>query len=264
MAPGVSAPAEHGQDRMHPVTGQHPSADSAQNSAAPFPRFYGGDITDSPMRGVTAERPPISGPTWDVTVGPSRNVSGHVKTTADFPVGGSFPHAESITAQGPLADHSGDGTSSAPADSALPMDVDNWYGSGFSAPAETHIQNFVVSQTSILNESCLFGDITQTTLNNTRVAVEATINVAEERHSLYLTASLLAHQQEMETARRDARAAQEANPSLQNQVLQLQHGALAEAARATRLRELELANELQGNEMRTMQREKLRAAVRRQ
>ena len=64
-----------------------------------------------------------------------------------------------------------------------------------SAPAETHIQNFVVNQTNILNESCLFGDITQTTLNNTRVAVEATINVAEERHSQYLNASLQAQRQ---------------------------------------------------------------------
>ena len=97
--------------------------------------------------------------------------------------------------------------------------------------------------------------MTQTTLNNTRVAVEATINVAEERHSLYLNASLQAHQQEMESVRRDARAAQEANQFLQDQVLQLQHGAIAEAARVTRLRDLELAYELQGNEMRAMQRE---------
>ena len=71
--------------------------------------------------------------------------------------------------------------------------------------------------------------------------MEATINVAEERHSLYLNASRQAHQQEMESVRRDARAAQEANQFLLDQVLQLQQGAIAEAARVTRLRELELA-----------------------
>ncbi len=255
-APGVSAPAERGQER-HAVTGQHPLA-PAQNSAAQCPQFYIGDDTDSLMRGVTAERPPISPPTWGVTVPLSRNVGSNGGAIATHPVDGSALHAES--AQGPSANPSWEGTNSAPADSALPMEVENWVGVGFSAPAETHIQHFVANQTNILNESCLFGDMTQTTLNNTRVAVEATINVAEERHSLYLNASLQAHQQAMESVRRDARAAQEANQLLQDQVLQLQQGAIAEAARATRLHELELAYELQGNEMRTMQRDKLRAA----
>ena len=249
MAPGVSAPAEHGQDRMHPVVAQYPFADSAQNSAAQLPRFYGNG-TDSPMRGVTSERPPISPPTWGVTAPRSRNLCSSGETNANISVDGSALHAES--AQAPSANPSREGTNSAPADSALPMEVENWVGVGFSAPAETHVQHFAVRQTNILSESCLFGDMTQTTLSNTGVAVEATINVAEERHSLYLNASPQAHQQEMESVRRDARAAQEANHFLQDQVLQLQQGALAEAARVTRLRELELAYELQGNEMRTM------------
>ena len=60
----------------------------------------------------------------------------------------------------------------------------------------------------------------------------------------------------MESVKRDARAAREANQSLQDLVLRLQQGQDAEAARATRRRELEIALELQGNELRTMQREK--------
>ena len=63
------------------------------------------------------------------------------------------------------------------------MEVENWVVIEPSAPAGANVQNFVVKQTNILNESCLFGNITQTTLNDTRVAVETTINVAEERHS---------------------------------------------------------------------------------
>ena len=64
----------------------------------------------------------------------------------------------------------------------------------------------------------------------------------------------------MESVRRDARAAQEANQSLQDLVLRLQHGASTEAARSTRLRELEIAFELQNNEMQAMQRGKESAA----
>ncbi len=45
----------------------------------------------------------------------------------------------------------------------------------------------------------------------------------------------------MDSVKRDARAAREANQSLQDLVLRLQQGSDAEAARATRLRELELA-----------------------
>ncbi len=101
---------------------------------------------------------------------------------------------------------------------------------------------------------------TQKVLNDTRIADETTINVADERHSQVIKASFHAHHQEMESVKRDACAAREANQSLQDLVLRLQQGQDAEAARATRLRELELAFELQGNEMRTMQREKESAA----
>ena len=108
----------------------------------------------------------------------------------------------------------------------------------------------VVSQTNILNEACVFGNInTQQVLSDTRIAVETTINVAEERHSQVINASFHAHQQEMESVKRDARAAREASQPLQDLVLRLQHGSDAEAARAARLRELALAFELQGNEM---------------
>ncbi len=82
--------------------------------------------------------------------------------------------------------------------------------------------------------------------------MDTTIHVAEERHQQVIYASNHAHQQEMESVRRDARAAQEANQSLHDLVLRLQHGASAEAARVTRLRELELAYELQGNDIRSM------------
>ena len=110
-----------------------------------------------------------------------------------------------------------------------------------SATAGASFPNIVVNQTNILNEACVFGNVTQATLHDTRVAVETTIHVAEERHQQVIYASNHAHQQEMESVRRDARAAQEANKSLQEMVLRLQHGDSAEFARATRLRELELA-----------------------
>ncbi len=98
------------------------------------------------------------------------------------------------------------------------------------------------------------------------------MSVAEERHSTVLNASVSAYQQEVESARRDARAAYEVNKSLHDTVLRLQQdrdaeilrlrqGQDAEAARATRLRELEQAFELQANQLLTMQREKENAAT---
>ena len=101
----------------------------------------------------------------------------------------------------------------------------------------------------------MFGNVTRATLHDTRVAVETTIHVAEERHQQVANASSHAHQQETESVRRDARAAQEASKALQEMVLHLQHGDSAEVARTTRLRELEIAFELQSNEIRTMHRE---------
>ncbi len=87
----------------------------------------------------------------------------------------------------------------------------------------------------------MFGNVTQATLHDTMVAVDTTIHVAEERHQQVIYASNHAHQQEMESVRRDARAAQEANKALQEMVFRLQHGDSAEVARTTRLRELEIA-----------------------
>ncbi len=59
-----------------------------------------------------------------------------------------------------------------------PMDVDLSGGIGFST---TNTQNFVVNQTNILNESCVFGNVSnQAVANHTAVAVGATMQVAEE------------------------------------------------------------------------------------
>ena len=102
------------------------------------------------------------------------------------------------------------------------MEVDNWVGIEPSAPAGAICQSFVVSQTNILNEACVSGNInTQQILSDTRVAVETTINVAEERHSQVINASFHAHQHEMESVKRDARAAREASQSLHDLVLRL-------------------------------------------
>ncbi len=62
---------------------------------------------------------------------------------------------------------------------ALPTDVDLLGGVGSSA---TNIQNLVVSQTNIRNGSCVFVNVnTHMIANQTAVAVETTIHVAEER-----------------------------------------------------------------------------------
>ena len=70
------------------------------------------------------------------------------------------------------------------------MEVETWVGIEPSAQAGASFQNIVVNQTNILNEACVFGNAdTQQILNDTRVAVETTINVAEERHSKVINAS---------------------------------------------------------------------------
>ena len=97
-----------------------------------------------------------------------------------------------------------------------------------SATAGANFPSVVVSQTNILNEACVFGNVTQSYLQETRVAVHTTIHVAEERHQAFVYASNQAHQQEMESLRREARAAHEARD-------------YAEVVRSTRLRALELA-----------------------
>mgnify|MGYP000084542507 CR=1 FL=1 len=156
---------------------------------------------------------------------------------------------------------------------SLPMDVDLLGGIGFST---TNTQNFVVNQTNILSESCVFGNVSnQAVANHTAVAVEATIQVAGERHSIVVNT----HHYEMEDARQNARVAQETNKQLQELVLRLQdkanadsarvdrlrdrlqNKATADSARVDRLRELEIAFDIQNNEIVTMKREREASAL---
>ena len=91
-------------------------------------------------------------------------------------------------------------------------------------PTESH----VIDQTNVLTASCSLDDV------------------------IYLF--------EMESVRRDERAALEANKQLQEFVLRLRHGASADSARADRLHELEIAFNIQNNEVQALQREKESAA----
>ncbi len=232
----VSASAGHGQGGR-----DSGSVQSAPNSVAPFPLFTGGATADFSVDGGATAKFPMDG-----------------GANAKFPIDGFELPRESSHGLAPNTPWKEE--NSASAGSFLPMEVDNWVGIEPSASAGANFQNFVVRQTIVFSEACVFGNVTQTTLHDTRVAVETTIHVAEERHQQVVNASFQAHQQEMESVRRDARAAQEANKSLQEMVLRLQHGASTEAARSTRLRELEIAFEIQSNEMQTMQREKESAA----
>ena len=88
--------------------------------------------------------------------------------------------------------------------------------------------------------------------NHTAVAVEATIQVAEERHSVVGNT----HHYEMEDARQSARVAHETNKQLQELVLRLQDQANADSARVDRLRELEIAFDIQCNEVIMLKRAK--------
>ena len=173
----------------------------------------GGAPADFPISGATAERPPIWPTMSGVTAELSGNLGSNGGANAKFPLDGSVPQAES--AQELLQNSLWEGANSAPAGSALPMEVEHGVGIEPSAPAGASFQNIVVNQTNILSEGCLFGNVTQTTLHDTRVAMETTIHVAEERHQQVIHASYHAHQQEMESVRREARATQEANVALQ-------------------------------------------------
>ena len=64
------------------------------------------------------------------------------------------------------------------------------------------------------------------------------------------------HHSEMESVRYYERVALEANKQLQELGLRLQHGASADSARADRLREIEIAFDIQSNEIATMKRER--------
>ncbi len=91
--------------------------------------------------------------------------------------------------------------------------------------------------------------------------METTIHVAEERHHAVISAANHAHPQEMENVRREAEnVRREAHNALQELASRYKREDQAEVARNTRLRELELAFELQGNEVRALQREKESAA----
>ena len=149
-----------------------------------------------------------------------------------------------------------------------PMYVDLSGGIGVST---TNTQNFIVNQTNILSESCVFGNVrNQAVANHTAVDVGATMQVAEERHSVVVNT----HHYEMEDARQNARVAQEINKQLQELVLRLQdkanadsarvdrlrdrlqNKATADSARVDRLRELEIAFDIQNNEVIMLKREK--------
>ena len=156
----------------------------------------------------------------------------------------------------------------AKASPSLRMEEETWVGDVPAAKAGA-FPNLVVNQTNIHNDGCVFGNMTRHSHQEARVAVDPTIHVAEERHQAYISAANHAHLQEMEHVRREASHAhhqemenmrREAQHALQEMASRHVREDQAEVARNTRLRELELAFELQGNEMRTLQREKESAA----
>ena len=80
--------------------------------------------------------------------------------------------------------------------------------------------------------------------------METTIHVTEERHQAYISAANHARHQEMESVRREAHnALHEAHNALHEQASRHAWEAQADVARNTRLRELELAFELQRNDL---------------
>ena len=77
---------------------------------------------------------------------------------------------------------SADGASTGPPVMLPAMEIDLVGGAMF---ATSNTQNFVLNQTNILNESCVFGNVSnQAIASHTAVAVGATIQVAEKRHSV--------------------------------------------------------------------------------
>jgi hypothetical protein len=112
--------------------------------------------------------------------------------------------------------------------------------------ASSNTQNFVLSQMNILTESCVFGNVSnQAVANHTAVAVGATIQVAEERHSIVVAN----HCSELEQANLLIKHFQEL-------ALRQQGEAAAHSAQASRLREIEIAYDIQNNEIATMKRER--------
>ena len=87
-----------------------------------------------------------------------------------------------------------DGVFAAKAGSCLPMEEETWVGDVPAAKAGA-FSNLVDSQTNIHNDGCLFGNMTQHSHQETRIAVETTIYVAEERHQAVNSAANHAHRQ---------------------------------------------------------------------
>ena len=134
---------------------------------------------------------------------------------------------------------SADGASTGPPVMLPAMEVD-LVGSAMFASSNT--RNFVLSQMNILTESCVFGNVSnQAVANHTAVAVGATIQVAEERHSVVVAN----HYSELGQANLLIKHFQEL-------ALRQQGEAAAHAAQASRLREMEIAYDIQTNELSTM------------
>ena len=128
------------------------------------------------------------------------------------------------------------------------MEEETWVGDVPSAKAGA-FPNLVVNQTNLHNDGCNFGNMTQRSHHETRMAVETTTHMAEERHQAYITGTKHAHLNEMESVRREA---QNALHELASRHAWESHAAAAAAvvtteaknadvAQATGLRELELA-----------------------
>ncbi len=74
------------------------------------------------------------------------------------------------------------------------MELESWLGIGPADTPAASFQSIVVNQTNVLNEACVFGNVNnQQVVNEARTAVETTMNVAEERHSTVLNASVFAY-----------------------------------------------------------------------
>jgi hypothetical protein len=248
----VSVLTEHGTGG-----GNSAAAQRVAPAAVPVPTLYSG---------YTTADPPVSG----VTVGPSPNfgvASGPSPIWSPTRCNGEAlanlsPNVFQTSVESPPGPSPANSWKAENRHSALPMDVESWLGIGPADNPAANFQSIVVNQTNVLNEACVFGNVNnQQVVNEARIAVDTTMNFAEERHSTVLNASVFAYQQEVDSARRDARAAHEVNKSLHDTVLRLQQDREADAARATRYRELEQAFELQCNQLLVMQREKENAAT---
>ncbi len=133
-----------------------PTHSGTSDSVALAPWFKGGATADFSISGVTAEPTPIW-PMSGVTAELTGTFGSNGGASANFPLDGFQLPRES--AQGPSPSDPWKGANSASAGSALPMEVDSWVGIGPSESSGTNFQNVVVSQTNILNEACVFGNI---------------------------------------------------------------------------------------------------------